>query len=424
MVRLKEYLLEIINNYNTEKEKNFGGNYLASYIRQMARKAIPESIIDSKEYLVKASAGQSNWAAVPWLAIFDRDISETAQAGYDLVFLFNVEMNGVYLSLNQGYTYFETKYKGQERELMLEKVSNYWASRLNFINDKNVSGFTLNPIDLGSNKLTNSAKRLPRGYEKCNIYSKYYSKETLESLSEAEMYKDLQHMKIILLELKTLLYGSFEQMNDHIINDCSTEQIKQEVNNKNNETQNSTLGEHVEIPTTLKLPNYSKTTNKVSKRDHIIELDRNIKQGRITEELVFKNEFARLKSEVRAFSKEKNLSNKDLENLIVKLNLICNQIRHLSVDEGDGLGYDIKSFSFDKESLCFVDRYIEVKSTSSGINTPFYFSINEYLTAKEEAEKYFIYRLYKDGNKWNYYIINDPINKNETTPVSFLAIPK
>lgn len=68
------------------------------------------------------------------------------------------------------------------------------------------------------------------------------------------------------------------------------------------------------------------------------------------------------------------------------------RIRRVSEDCANA-GFDIESFN-DKESV-FVDRFIEVKSYSE--NVVFHWSQNEIETAKELAEKYFLYLV--DRNK-------------------------
>ncbi len=66
------------------------------------------------------------------------------------------------------------------------------------------------------------------------------------------------------------------------------------------------------------------------------------------------------------------------------------RVLHLSRLQGDGLGYDISSVNNDGSI-----RRIEVKTTSGGLNTPFYMSKNEKLffqTYKNDGA--FIYRVY------------------------------
>lgn len=67
---------------------------------------------------------------------------------------------------------------------------------------------------------------------------------------------------------------------------------------------------------------------------------------------------------------------------------LSDRVCHVSVERGDGLGYDIASF-FDDGT----DKYIEVKTTKSSINTPFLISKNEMEFLRNNNMNSFIYRL-------------------------------
>ena len=108
-----------------------------------------------------------------------------------------------------------------------------------------------------------------------------------------------------------------------------------------------------------------------------------------------------------------------------RLQNYIDDIVHVAMDEGDGLGYDIKSVYFDEVSKEVKPLYIEVKSTIGGINTPFYLSANEKRVAEEKGEDYSIYRLFKSSNgDWDYYIVNDPYENLIYEPIQYRAIPK
>ena len=66
------------------------------------------------------------------------------------------------------------------------------------------------------------------------------------------------------------------------------------------------------------------------------------------------------------------------------------KIEHVSISQGDGLGYDIVSFETNGR-----ERYIEVKTTSFGARTPFFASRGEVAVSEELAEKYQLYRVFK-----------------------------
>ena len=93
----------------------------------------------------------------------------------------------------------------------------------------------------------------------------------------------------------------------------------------------------------------------------------------------------------------------------------------------DGLGYDIKSVDIDGDGN-EIDIYIEVKTTSGGIDRAFYVSAREVYASKMYGEDYYIYRIFgvnEDADDIQYYklkgSIRDTCNLKE---VSYIAIAK
>lgn len=108
-----------------------------------------------------------------------------------------------------------------------------------------------------------------------------------------------------------------------------------------------------------------------------------------------------------------------------KLQQNVDDIQHVALNEGDGLGYDIKSIYFDEVTNKVKPLYIEVKSTIGGVNSPFYLSANEKRVAKEKGKEYSIYRLFRNNNgDWNYYVINDTHEALEYEPIQYRVVPK
>ncbi len=102
---LAEAFLQVAADFPSERFKIFAGNGLADYIRGgLPAAALTALSSDFDDMLIKGSPGQGNWAAVPWLGFFDPLVTESAMAGYYVVYLFDAEMEKVHLSLNQGTT--------------------------------------------------------------------------------------------------------------------------------------------------------------------------------------------------------------------------------------------------------------------------------------------------------------------------------
>ena len=72
--------------------------------------------------------------------------------------------------------------------------------------------------------------------------------------------------------------------------------------------------------------------------------------------------------------------------------LLAQEVVWVSEQEGDGAGYDIRSFNDDG-----TPRLIEVKTTGLGKYFPFYVSPNELSVSEREAESYHLYRLFRFG---------------------------
>jgi 5-methylcytosine-specific restriction enzyme A len=54
-------------------------------------------LVASNSYRVTGSPGRGNWAETPWVAVFDPLVTETAQRGFYVVYLFRGDGSAVYL---------------------------------------------------------------------------------------------------------------------------------------------------------------------------------------------------------------------------------------------------------------------------------------------------------------------------------------
>lgn len=158
---------KILTNY---REAEGTGGDIGNLIRhELPETLISKSNLDTNKYQVTGSCGVGTKAFVPWLAIFDKGNTTTAQKGFYIVYLFKCDMSGVYISLNQGITYFDKKYTGKIINQKVKSIAYYLQSNLNTISP----GLDLDSIDLAS-----KSKR-PKGYEAGHITGKYYSLDNI-----------------------------------------------------------------------------------------------------------------------------------------------------------------------------------------------------------------------------------------------------
>lgn len=143
--------------------------------------------------------------------------------------------------------------------------------------------------------------------------------------------------------------------------------------------------------------------NKVpGKVDWAIINERNRDLGLIGEKLVLEFELKKLKS--------------------LGLGEHANRVKHVAAVD-DSAGYDILSFDeYGKEI------YIEVKTTTKPIGTPFYISMNEVEVSKEKGDQYWIYRVYSlsvRSRKAKFYSLQGDVESHfEIVPYGFKAYRK
>lgn len=83
---------------------------------------------------------------------------------------------------------------------------------------------------------------------------------------------------------------------------------------------------------------------------------------------------------------------------------LAERVRWVSRDDGDGLGYDVLSFDVNGR-----ERYIEVKATALGAQTPFYISSAELEFARSHPESFALYRVYDVLDNPRFYVLEGDI---------------
>ena len=96
---------------------------------------------------------------------------------------------------------------------------------------------------------------------------------------------------------------------------------------------------------------------------------------------------------------------------------LARNVRWVAQEDGDGAGYDIRSFSADG-----AERLLEVKTTNGYRKTPFYLTQNERAFAEERADAFRIVRLYDFARQPRAFEIVPPLeNAIKLDPTVFRA---
>ena len=79
-----------------------------------------EKVINKNEYKVKSSLGKTRISAIPWICIFNQKITDSAQYGFYISYLFSHNAKQLYLSIGIAAKQFDDLYKGKSTEKISE----------------------------------------------------------------------------------------------------------------------------------------------------------------------------------------------------------------------------------------------------------------------------------------------------------------
>ena len=335
-------------------------------------KDIPEYlrglIDDSELYVIKGSMGAANKADCPWVAIMDRNITHSTQKGLYVAFLFDKALNSFYLTLTQGITNFEELF-GKKKYDNAEKVANYFVSQIHDVS------FVSEPIDLGVRKGS-----LGYGYSKGTVIQKhYYSGNFNDQILEADLTEVMSVYKQITMHMDTASYDQVIKsvLADEDIHITKADDAIEEIKKAVDPYDDIPYGFYRKLrevqPRVDRSNKFRKITHpNVGKIDYLKKAKKDAEAGLLGEELVLQ------------YEKERLASNGMIE--------YVDEIKWVS-QESDRYGYDI--ISYNKDSLGKIREIkIEVKTTTSKVDTEFFVSKNELEKSHEFADTYCIYRVY------------------------------
>jgi 5-methylcytosine-specific restriction enzyme A len=197
---VRDEFQQVLQRYPTARLEDLTDHPVAALISRELADEI-RGLVDSDSYRVTGSPGRGNWAETPWVSVFDRLVTETAQRGFYIVYLFRGDGARVNLSLNQGTT---EVLQLVGRSNYLDELRTRAKSFVSLLSTQDTSELDFGPIDLGG------SGDLTRGYEAGNIVSKTYASGALPP--DDTLQADLDRM--------LLLYATLVQARDALVEDA------------------------------------------------------------------------------------------------------------------------------------------------------------------------------------------------------------
>lgn len=182
---IREALLRVLTEFEAARQKPFKDHPLATWMRMSLPQVFSDAVPEGKQFTVVGSAGKGNWVKGPWVGFFDPIVTETAQEGYYVVYLFAGDLSTVSLSLNQGVTALRKELGVTVARQVLESRAAMLAAR---VGDETGARFSANTIDLHHT----GRGSLLELYEHGHALGTTYDAEALAA--EAELRADLREM--------------------------------------------------------------------------------------------------------------------------------------------------------------------------------------------------------------------------------------
>ncbi|WP_080572841.1 MrcB family domain-containing protein [Sphingobium yanoikuyae] len=169
---IRDCIETVLDGYIAATSDTFSKHPLANFMRRDFPAAVRAALIEHDLILVKGSAGQGNWARGPWIGIYNRLVTENAVRGYYPAYLFREDLEGVYLSLNQGMTEAKESYKSDAKSALRARAGDFRAKL-----GSDIGPFNIDPIDLAPSSKSNDTAF----YEAANVCSIYYERGSIPS---------------------------------------------------------------------------------------------------------------------------------------------------------------------------------------------------------------------------------------------------
>lgn len=175
---MRKELLRFMRDFSIAKTQPFSNNSFGTFVRSEIPQAIYKTdLLSQSQYLVTASVGAGNWAMIPWICIFDRNITTSATKGVYIVYLLSADSQRLYLTFNQGCTEISQTYSKKET---IEKLHENAEQIRKMINSRGFIGQC--NINLGE-KLT----KLGELYREGTIY---YTQYQINALPDEDTLRD------------------------------------------------------------------------------------------------------------------------------------------------------------------------------------------------------------------------------------------
>lgn len=343
-------------------------------IHKLIHDEIPETLESwtpsPGDYKFQGSDGQGNILAAPWVAVFNRNITESATKGYYLVYLLSEDLERLVLEIGFGATQFEKRFGRGKKfyEAVDGAVINMRLNSSHLI--KGCLPGSISRTNIDNVHLDSSGDFRLKAYEHCAIYSLTYNTSSLPT--NEELKRDyLEYLSLYDRMANSLLLA---EVDDYVLETAEPPKASEAL-----EITDFTVRPRKK---TIKASDGSRGGGNYRRSK------KSDKVGRLGEEFIFEYEKSRLIA-------------KGFPDLAEKVIFHREDATHRTP------GWDITSFYEDGKPM-----FIEVKSSEGDTINDIILTRNEWDKAQDLAlaNDYYIYLVTSITNKPKIEVLRNPVN--------------
>ncbi len=133
---------------------------------------------NNPNYTVRSSVGAGNWANVAWIAVLDKQVTQSTQNGYYISMLFNYDLTRLYIGLGLGVTRYQNELGQKVMDQHVKELRLALGAGLDDLTGLIWDG----ALDFGV------TGKLPDGYKRATVFTKLFDVNSMPDDGELGTY--------------------------------------------------------------------------------------------------------------------------------------------------------------------------------------------------------------------------------------------
>ena len=174
----KDSVQAFVAELRTARNGRYGISSVLKQSMNNVEVTLSRLIGNDPNYTVRSSVGAGNWANVAWIAVLDKQVTQSTQNGYYISMLFNYDLTRLYIGLGLGVTRYQNELGQKVMDQHVKELRLALGAALDDLTDLIWDG----SLDFGV------TGKLPDGYKRATVFTKLFDVNSLPDDGELGTY--------------------------------------------------------------------------------------------------------------------------------------------------------------------------------------------------------------------------------------------